>query len=72
MLESHEIIQFLKKNKSYLRKHFHCSEIGLFGSNARNEQIDDSDIDILIDRRSSVELRVADRKSAHARHIYSK
>ena len=48
MLESNEIIQFLKKNKSYLRKHFHCSEIGLFGSFARNEQTEQSDIDILV------------------------
>jgi uncharacterized protein len=48
MLSSSEIIQFLKDNKSYLRKHFHCSEIGLFGSFARNEQTDQSDIDILV------------------------
>ena len=44
----YEIIQFLKKNKSHLREHFHCSEIGLFGSFARNEQTDQSDIDILV------------------------
>ena len=48
MLASNEIIQFLIENKSYLRKHFHCSEIGLFGSYARNEQTDESDIDILV------------------------
>ena len=48
MLSSNEIIQFLTENKSYLRKQFHCSEIGLFGSFARNEQTDQSDIDILV------------------------
>ena len=48
MLASKEIIQFLTENKSDLRKHFHCSEIGLFGSYARNEQTDESDIDILV------------------------
>ena len=48
MLASNEIIQFLTENKSYLRKHYHCSEIGLFGSYARNEQTDESDIDILV------------------------
>ena len=48
MLSSIEIIQFLKENKSYLRDHFHCSEIGLFGSFARNEQTEQSDIDILV------------------------
>lgn len=48
MLSPDEIIQFLKKNKSYLQEHFHCSEIGLFGSYARNEQTEQSDIDILV------------------------
>ena len=48
MLSSNEIIQFLKENKLYLREHFHCSEIGLFGSFARNEQTNESDIDILV------------------------
>ena len=48
MLSSNEIIQFLKENKSYLSEHFHCSEIGLFGSFARNEQTEQSDIDILV------------------------
>lgn len=48
MLSSGEILHFLKENKSYLREHFHCSEIGLFGSFARNEQTDESDIDILV------------------------
>ncbi len=48
MLSSNEIIQFLRKNKPYLKKNFHCSEIGLFGSYARDEQTDKSDIDILV------------------------
>jgi hypothetical protein len=48
MLTPEEIIRFLKQNKSYFRTHFYCSEIGLFGSFARNEQTNDSDIDILV------------------------
>lgn len=48
MLSSNEILQFLKENKSYLREQFHCSEIGLFGSFARNEQTEQSDIDIVV------------------------
>lgn len=48
MLASNEIIKFLTDNKPYLRQHFRCSEIGLFGSYARNEQTDESDIDILV------------------------
>lgn len=48
MLSSAKIIQFLKRHKPYIREHFHCSEIGLFGSFARNEQTVESDIDILV------------------------
>ena len=48
MLTSNEIISLLRENKSYLRNHFYCTEIGLFGSFARNEQTDKSDIDILV------------------------
>ena len=48
MLSSAEIINFLKENKSFIKDRFHCTEIGLFGSFARNEQTDESDIDILV------------------------
>ena len=48
MLTSDTIIHSLTENKSYLRDHFYCAEIGLFGSFARNEQTDQSDIDILV------------------------
>ena len=49
MLSSTEIIQFLKSNKPLLKEKYHCSEIGLFGSFARNEQTESSDIDILVE-----------------------
>jgi predicted nucleotidyltransferase len=48
MITSFDIISFLTKNKPYLREHFFCTEIGLFGSFARNEQSEKSDIDILV------------------------
>lgn len=47
-MTANEIIHFLKENKSFLRDHFYCIEIGLFGSFARNEQNEKSDIDILV------------------------
>jgi len=49
MLSSVEIIQFLRNNKSILKDKYHCTEIGLFGSFARNEQTEKSDIDILVE-----------------------
>lgn len=48
MLTSEVIIEFLRVNKQMLRDRFHCEEIGLFGSFARNEQNETSDIDILV------------------------
>lgn len=49
MLTASEIIQFLKSNKSFLKEEFHCSKIGLFGSFARNDQTEKSDIDFLVE-----------------------
>jgi predicted nucleotidyltransferase len=48
MLSSNDIIHSLSENKSFIRNNFNCVEIGLFGSFARNEQTDKSDIDILV------------------------
>ena len=48
MLTSDEILIFLRQNKKYIFDNFYCSDIGLFGSYARNEQTEKSDIDILV------------------------
>ena len=48
MLTQETIIEFLRNNKQLLRTRFHCEEIGLFGSFARNEQNETSDIDIIV------------------------
>lgn len=47
MTTKENILAILKHNKSELSK-FGVSEIGLFGSYIRNEQSDNSDIDLLI------------------------
>jgi predicted nucleotidyltransferase len=49
MLSSEDIIKFLKDNQLYLKQNFFVIEIGLFGSFARNEQKENSDIDILVE-----------------------
>ena len=43
-----EIIAALKLDKPYLFEKFGVEEIALFGSYARNEQKEDSDIDVLV------------------------
>jgi hypothetical protein len=44
-----QILDFISKNKTLLKKEFHISKIGLFGSYARNEQKINSDIDLIIE-----------------------
>ena len=48
-LTQNEIMQKLKLNKSNLEKEFGIKKIALFGSVARGEHTNNSDIDILID-----------------------
>lgn len=44
-----EIILFLQQHKPLLLERFHVSKIGLFGSFVRNEQTEQSDVDILFE-----------------------
>ncbi len=48
MTTKNEILEFLKNNKQLFESQFYCLKIGLFGSFARNEQTDKSDIDIIV------------------------
>jgi len=48
MLTRSEILSYLHDNKTIFHDQFGIQRIGLFGSYARNEQTDQSDIDILI------------------------
>ncbi len=48
MLTSIDILDFLATNKSIFETRFYCTKIGLFGSFARNEQTENSDIDIIV------------------------
>ena len=44
-----EVITFLKTKKSFLHTNYGVIKIGLFGSYARDEQKNDSDIDIAVE-----------------------
>lgn len=47
MLNQNDIIKFLDNHYSDLQARFNVSKIGLFGSFARNEQNEESDIEYL-------------------------
>jgi uncharacterized protein len=50
-----EILSFLAQNKQMFRVNFHIVKIGIFGSYAREEQKDDSDLDLLIEFEENTE-----------------
>lgn len=54
MKDKNEIIEILKELKPVLEKNYNITEIGLFGSYIRDEQNQNSDIDILIDHKSGL------------------
>jgi predicted nucleotidyltransferase len=49
MLKSSEVQQRIKDNLAELNREYAVSEIGIFGSYARNEQTLDSDLDVLVE-----------------------
>ena len=48
MKKQSNILETLKGKKQYLKDHFSVDRIGLFGSHARDEFHDKSDIDVLV------------------------
>lgn len=51
------ILDFLKAHREEIRENFGVTKIGLFGSYIRNEQTDDSDIDIAVEIDSNNKFR---------------
>ncbi|NQU33771.1 MAG: nucleotidyltransferase domain-containing protein [Bacteroidetes bacterium] len=49
MIDSNQILFYLSSNKDRLEKEYHLVKIGLFGSIARGEQNNKSDIDIIVE-----------------------
>lgn len=46
-MDRNDILDYLKNQKPYLQEHFHIARLGLFGSFSRDEQTEDSDIDLV-------------------------
>ena len=56
MLNESLILTFLKENKDMFQREFHVSRLGLFGSYARGEATEKSDIDLLIEFDGEVDI----------------
>lgn len=49
MIETNQILNYLSSNMDRFHKEYHLTRIGLFGSLARGEQSDNSDIDLIVE-----------------------
>jgi uncharacterized protein len=49
MITKDDILQYLSEQKLVLEKELNVTKLGLFGSYARSEQTEESDIDLLVE-----------------------
>ena len=49
MIDSKQILNYLVLNKDRYQEEYHLKKIGIFGSLARAEQTEDSDIDLIVE-----------------------
>ncbi len=52
-MNSNDILNLLRENKEFFKTNYGVEKIGLFGSYAKNEQNENSDVDILVDMPSN-------------------
>ena len=57
-----EIKRIIQEHKSILSKEFQVKEINLFGSYVRGEETSTSDIDILVEFKKPIGLKIVDLK----------
>ena len=59
MLTRNEVISVLEKNKEELQNQFGVEKLVLFGSFARNQQTEESDIDVFVTMPAKLFLVIA-------------
>lgn len=57
-MSSSELIAILKQLNEEIRQKYHGKIIGLFGSYARGEETEHSDVDLLIEKEANISLFV--------------
>ncbi len=55
MVDSGKILLYLTSNRTRLKKEYHLVKIGIFGSIARGEQNEQSDIDIIVEFKKNTQ-----------------
>ncbi|WP_062489871.1 nucleotidyltransferase family protein [Paenibacillus sp. 32O-W] len=62
-MQKHRVEEILKRHKQELAKKYHVQKIGLFGSYARDEHHEHSDVDILVSFDRPVGLKFIELKN---------
>ena len=63
VLTRNSILETLKANNEVLSNQYHVARIGLFGSFARNEGTDSSDIDFIVEFDIPLDKYIANRQA---------
>jgi len=71
-MTKNEIITYLREHKNYFMKKYQISKLALFGSYSRNENKDDSDVDIAIETSLSDYFKLYDFKEELENSFHSK
>lgn len=71
-MNKNEIVSYLKSHKEEFNTRFQISKIALFGSYARGENRDDSDVDIAIETPLSDYFLLYDLKEELEKQFHSK
>ena len=58
-MEKSKVIQLLKNNEKYLKERYFIEKLELYGSYAKDNQDDNSDIDLLYKTRSEAPMTLA-------------
>ncbi|HBR79310.1 MAG: polymerase beta domain protein region protein [Candidatus Moranbacteria bacterium GW2011_GWE1_35_17] len=53
-MSKEDIIEEINRNLPFLKDKYHVKQLGVFGSVARDEQTDESDVDILVEFSSPI------------------
>lgn len=61
-MKTEEIRQVLEKNKDFLKQKYHVEKLAIFGSRARKEEKEGSDIDIIVDFSEPIGWEIVELK----------
>ncbi|KIM12339.1 MAG: hypothetical protein KU38_05580 [Sulfurovum sp. FS08-3] len=67
-----DIVNYFKIHSPHLKEKYHIASLSLFGSYARDEQRDDSDVDLLVDFEQTPDLLTFIELEEHLSHSLNK